>query len=190
MRNAITTNRMGTDEKFAKLINEEVAIGLMQKLCKTATFDQAVSFSDTLWTGQALCRFVSPALLPSSSISKWLPTRCAPSWTSSATNWSKKGIMRISHAPWPGASNQMTYCTRGTFRCLTKIYKECQLRTKLGGRHSSPATISTSGSTAIWSVRRLRAGSRDKSRALRARGFTLFSRNFQRNMITPSQFGL
>ena len=43
VRDAIATDRMGTDPEFAKLINEEVAIGVMQKLCKTATFDQNVS---------------------------------------------------------------------------------------------------------------------------------------------------
>jgi len=34
---------MATDQEFAKLVNEEMAIGLMQKLAKTATFDQLVS---------------------------------------------------------------------------------------------------------------------------------------------------
>ena len=40
VRDAVATNRMGTEPEFAKWINEEVGIGVMQKLCKTATFDQ------------------------------------------------------------------------------------------------------------------------------------------------------
>ena len=39
VNDAVATNRMGTEPEFAKWINEEVAIGCMQKLCKTATYD-------------------------------------------------------------------------------------------------------------------------------------------------------
>ena len=43
VRDAIATDRMGTEPEFAAWINDEVAIGLMQKLSKTSTFDAAVS---------------------------------------------------------------------------------------------------------------------------------------------------
>ena len=43
VRDAVATDRMAKEPEFAKWINEEVAIGLMQKLSKTSTFDMAVS---------------------------------------------------------------------------------------------------------------------------------------------------
>ena len=36
---ATVTNRMGTEPEFAKWINDEVAIGLMQKIAKNNSFD-------------------------------------------------------------------------------------------------------------------------------------------------------
>ena len=39
----MSTNRMGSEPEFAKWINEEVAIGIMQKIAKTGSFDQNVS---------------------------------------------------------------------------------------------------------------------------------------------------
>ena len=58
VRDAVVTDRMGTESEFATWINEEVAIGLMQKLSKTTTFDAAVSnldiFPSDLLTGVSL----------------------------------------------------------------------------------------------------------------------------------------
>ena len=43
LKDAISTNRMETEPEFAKFINEEVAIGIMQKIAKTGSFDTNVS---------------------------------------------------------------------------------------------------------------------------------------------------
>ena len=43
IRHAVETDRMGSDAEFAKWVHEEVAIGIMQKLAKTMTFDLNVS---------------------------------------------------------------------------------------------------------------------------------------------------
>ena len=43
VKHAISTNRMENEPEFAKFINEEVAIGIMQKLAKTGSFDTNVS---------------------------------------------------------------------------------------------------------------------------------------------------
>ena len=40
---AAATNRMETDPEFATFINDEVAIGIMQKMAKTLSYDNSVS---------------------------------------------------------------------------------------------------------------------------------------------------
>ena len=47
LKNAAATNRMGTDLEFAKFVNTELAISVMQKLAKTASMDEVVSKSQT-----------------------------------------------------------------------------------------------------------------------------------------------
>ena len=44
VKDAISTNRMENEPEFAKFINDEVAIGIMQKLAKTGSFDPNVSY--------------------------------------------------------------------------------------------------------------------------------------------------
>lgn len=39
LRDAVATNRMATDEDFRTFVYDELAIGLMQKMAKTASFD-------------------------------------------------------------------------------------------------------------------------------------------------------
>ena len=43
IKDAAVTNRMGSEPEFAKWINDEVGIGLMQKMAKTNSYDQNVS---------------------------------------------------------------------------------------------------------------------------------------------------
>lgn len=43
LKNAVATNLMETDTEFVDFINKDVGIGIMQKLAKTMSFDQAVS---------------------------------------------------------------------------------------------------------------------------------------------------
>lgn len=45
IRDAVATNRMENEPEFAKFVYEELAIGLMQKLAKTTSFDSNVSKS-------------------------------------------------------------------------------------------------------------------------------------------------
>lgn len=44
IRDAVRTDRMATDSEFGDWIKSEVAISLMQKLAKCASFDQTVSY--------------------------------------------------------------------------------------------------------------------------------------------------
>ena len=43
VREAVATNRMATDEAFREFVYKELAIGLMQKMAKTNSFDSNVS---------------------------------------------------------------------------------------------------------------------------------------------------
>ena len=43
IRQAVETDRMGSDAEFAKWVHDEVALNIMQKLAKTMTFDLNVS---------------------------------------------------------------------------------------------------------------------------------------------------
>ena len=45
VRHAVQTERMASDEEFRKFVHQELAIGLMQKMAKTMSFDQEVSGS-------------------------------------------------------------------------------------------------------------------------------------------------
>ena len=42
---AAASNKMGEDEEFRDYVNKEVAIGIMQKLAKTLSYDAEVSLS-------------------------------------------------------------------------------------------------------------------------------------------------
>ena len=39
IREAVATDRMATDEAFRDFVNKELAIGIMQKMAKTTSFD-------------------------------------------------------------------------------------------------------------------------------------------------------
>jgi len=43
LREAVKTDRMGSEPDFAEFVNKELSIGLMQKLAKTISFDHEVS---------------------------------------------------------------------------------------------------------------------------------------------------
>ena len=43
IREAVAAERMATDEAFREFVNKELAIGIMQKMAKTTSFDQTVS---------------------------------------------------------------------------------------------------------------------------------------------------
>jgi hypothetical protein len=43
LKEALATDRMGSEPDYADFVNKELSIGLMQKLAKTMTFDTEVS---------------------------------------------------------------------------------------------------------------------------------------------------
>lgn len=79
INDAVATNYMEKDPAFTEFINKEVAIGIMQKLAKTMSYDQAVSPCLPY-----LLSFLNHLCLPYST---WRSsqTRCSPLSTISAT---------------------------------------------------------------------------------------------------------
>lgn len=45
LKHAVATDRMATDEEFRKFIHGDLAIGIMQKMAKTMSFDADVSMT-------------------------------------------------------------------------------------------------------------------------------------------------
>ena len=43
LKEAAATDRMGSDEEFREWVNKELALGLMQSMAKTTSYDQEVS---------------------------------------------------------------------------------------------------------------------------------------------------